>query len=177
MEVRKEYWINIASKKKTPIRNYIHIRVEGTRRTLCGQDLNPEFNASDLDKWIKIKGDKGLSRKRICKNCKNAVKNLKDVRDTQIENSLKTVSRDEEEGTYEEAEPTCLVDYENPEGEIELAYENLIRNADELKDKCEQTIKLLYREWRDDTSNSLNTFLKMNAAKKLEQACKELRDN
>lgn len=174
MEVRKEYWINVASRKKTPIRNYIHIRVEGTRRTLCGQDLNPEFDASDQDKWTKIEDNKKLTRKRICKNCKNAVKNLRDVRDTQIENSLKTVSRERDE---EEAEPTCLVDYGNPDGEIELAYENLIRNADELAEKCEQTIKLLFREWREDTTNSLNTFLKMNAAKKLEQACKELRDN
>jgi hypothetical protein len=105
--MKREYWINNKTRKVRPYRNYIHIRFPGEGKALCGRPLDPDFDSDQAEHWEKT--DKP-NRRKICKQCLNVSKKIKDPRDEIIKGSLKTVSK-KEEPIIEEEKDYETIDY------------------------------------------------------------------
>jgi len=167
MSIKREYWVNLSTKRRFPGRNNTHIRLAGETVTLCSRHLNPELDEEQALNWKRVDGP---NARKVCKQCKLVSKRLGDGKDKAIKNALATViDRDElkEDVNIAELMTSEMTNEEN------LAYdvrEIIIRASDELRDMLSELESC-------SEQKSLNLFMKVNAFKKFIEAGEVLLDD
>lgn len=157
MKYKKEYWKNLVIKDKR--RNNIHIRLKGEDKSLCGLELNPEFDPEQEQKWENIDS---RNAKKICKRCKKAAANLKDPRDENISKALKTYSNSTQQN-YK------VTNEEFIEKETEQTFEEKVLT---LYDATQLEINEVYKLW--DQNGRPEYLIKMSQLKELEKQLAQL---
>ena len=167
MSIKREYWVNLNTKRKFPGRNNTHIRLAGETVTLCSRHLNPELDEEQTPYWKQV--EKPNARK-VCAQCKKISKRLGNGRDEAIKNAQVMVTdRDElkEDVALAELMTSEMTDKEN------LAYdvkEVIIKASEGLRDMLSELESC-------SDQKSLNLFMKVNAFKKFIEAGEVLLDD
>ena len=168
--MKREYWENKRTKRTHPDRNYIHIRIVGEDKALCGRDLNPEFDEKQAKNWERTDTP---NRKKICKHCAKVSKKMTDPRDKTLISAKKTLTRTNPMPKNKEVY-TELEDLEEMLEE-ELNLENF---AESLTDQKENALSLLNTALEElsacSTEEEAEVFCRISQLKRFILACEKL---
>jgi len=165
MSIKREYWVNLATKRKYPGRNNTHIRLAGETVSLCNRHLNPELDESQASNWKQI--DSPNARK-VCAQCKKISKRLGSGQDKAVLNTV--TNRDDEP-----KEDISIAELMNSEMTDE---ENLAYDVREIIIKASEGLRDMLNELEScSEQKSLNLFMKVNAFKRFIEAGEILLDD
>jgi len=163
--IKRQYWVNTKAARSHPYRNNIHIKITGDEKSLCGRNINAEFDKSQ-DHW---KQTDNPNRRKICKRCAVISKKLGNRRDSNVTESLNTLNKERNEIKEENS----LINHD-PSTELE----NLRDDAIILKSRAEFELKFIIEEWKKcNPEDDIKMFAKMNSIKQFIDSCSRLNNN